>query len=178
MKSKQKLLLLKDITDLGRSGELVLVKPGYARNFLLPKKMAVVADLNTIRMQEKLQKERSIIAAKDKKEALEMAKIIEKVQLSTKVKVDAEGKMYGSVKAQDIVDLFQKQNIELTKKNIGIKKPIKTLGEVEVPIHLKEGVQTKVLLIIEPDKKPKTKEAKEKVKKKKEKKEKLPEEKK
>ncbi|MFA6118589.1 MAG: 50S ribosomal protein L9 [Parachlamydiales bacterium] len=152
MKSKQKLLLLQDREDVGRTGEVVSVKLGYARNFLVPKKIAIIADANTLRMQDKLQKERAIITAQDRKESEELAKIIEPMILSITVKVDPEGKMYGSVSQQDIIDLFAKEKIDLTKKNIAIKKHIKEIGEIQVPIKLKEDVETKVTLKIIPEK--------------------------
>lgn len=150
--SKQKLLLIHDVDDLGKSGEIVLVKAGYARNFLIPKKLAVAATLNTLKTQEKLQKERSVRSVQERKEAEEIAKIIEQMSLSITVKVDAEGKMYGSVSPQDIMDLFEKHNIKLTKRNIGIKKHIKEIGTIEIPVKLKEGVEIKVLLQIVPEK--------------------------
>lgn len=163
--TKQKLLLIEDVEDLGRSGEVVLVKAGYARNFLVPKRFAIVADPNTLKMQEKLRKERAVIAIQEKKESEELAKIIEQMALSITVKVDPEGKMYGSVGPQDIIELIEKHNIKLTKKNIGIKKHIKETGTIEVPIKLKEGVETKISLQIIPEKVEKISEEKKEEKK-------------
>ncbi len=164
--TKQKLLLIKDVEELGRSGEVVLVKAGYARNFLIPKKFGIIADLNTLKIQEKLRKERAIKAVQEKKEAEELVKIIEPMTLSITVKVDPEGKMYGSVGPQDIIDLFEKHFIKLTKKNIGIKKHIKEVGITQIPIKLKEGVETKVSLQIIAEKIEKPKEEKKEEKKK------------
>ncbi|NGX63603.1 MAG: 50S ribosomal protein L9 [Candidatus Anoxychlamydiales bacterium] len=152
MKSKQKLLLLKDVEDLGKSGDVVAVKPGFARNFLLPKKCAMYADPNTLKMQDRLKKERAIISAEEKKEAVALAKLIEPMTLSITVKADPDGKMFGSVSAQDIATLFEDHKIKLTKKNILLKKPIKEVGTFEIPIKLKEDVETKVTLTIIPEK--------------------------
>jgi len=152
MKSKIKLLLLKDVEDLGRSGEVASAKPGYARNYLVPYKFAVVATPNTLKMQEKLQKERAIKAVEEKKEAEELAKTLESITLSTTVKVDPEGKMYGSVTQQDIVNLLSQQNVVLSKKNIDMKKPIKEVGTFDIPLKLKENVQAKVSLQVIPEK--------------------------
>lgn len=152
MKSKLKLLLLKDVEDLGRSGEVALAKPGYARNYLIPQKLAVFADPNTLKMQEKLKKERSIMAVEEKKEAEALAKTIEPMTLSITVKADVDGKMYGSVNAQDIANLFEAHSIKLLKKNIILKKPIKEVGDFEIPILLKEGVEIKVTLKVIPEK--------------------------
>ena len=166
MKPKQKLLLLEDVEDLGKRGEVVAVKAGYARNFLFPKNFGVIADPNTLKMQERLQKERAIKAAGEKKESAALAKIIESIALSITVKVDSEGKMYGSVSSQDVVHLLEKHNIKLSKKNILLRKHIKETGTIEIPIKLKEEVETKVTLNIIPEqiKKP-TEEKKQKPKK-------------
>lgn len=137
---KQNLLLIVDVDDLGRSGEIVSVKPGFARNFLLPKKLAYVATPHTMLMQKKLQEERAKIAVIDKKEAEELSKAIEQFTLETHVKVDPEGKMYGSVTAQDIVTLLEAKEIKLDKRNILIKNPIKSTGTFEITLRLKEGV--------------------------------------
>ena len=122
MKSKLKLLLLKDVEDLGRSGEVALAKPGYARNYLIPQKLAVFADPNTLKMQERLQKERAVKSIEEKKEAGALAKVIEPMTLSITVKADVDGKMFGSVSSQDIATLFEAHSIKLTKKNIVLKK--------------------------------------------------------
>ncbi len=174
MKSKLKLLLLKDVQDLGKSGEIVSVKPGYARNYLIPQKRAIFATAATLKMQKKLQEERALRALEEKKEAQALAKIIEPMTLSITVKADADGKMFGSVSSQDIVNLFEKYSIKLTKKNIVLKRPIKEVGVFEIPILLKEGVETKVTLKIvgekikkpalEKEKKKKTKVKKEQTK--------------
>ena len=167
MKSKLKLLLLKDVEDLGKKGEVVAVKPGYARNYLLPKKTAVFAAPNALRMQEKLQKERAIKSLEEKKEADALAKVIEQIALSITVKADVDGRMFGSVNAQDIAKLFEPHSIKLTKKNIVLKKPIKEVGVFEIPILLQEGVETKITLTVIGEKIKKSALEKEKEKKKK-----------
>lgn len=139
---RQQLLLIDDVDDLGSSGEIVSVKAGYARNFLIPQKKAVIASKETLRMQERLKKERAIKAEKDKKEAEELATIIQGKVLSIDVKVDPEGKMYGSVAARDIVELFAKEGINIEKKFVQLKHPMKEIGAFEISLRLKEGVMT------------------------------------
>jgi large subunit ribosomal protein L9 len=142
-----KLLLIEDVEDLGRSGEVVNVRPGYARNFLLPRGFAVIADKGTLRMQARLQKEREERAAQDKAEALKSADALSGITLSTIVKVDHEGHMYGSVTAHDIVELLQAQaNIALEKRAIALKHPIKEVGVHTIHIKLKEGVTADITL--------------------------------
>lgn len=146
-KQKNQILLLEDVDALGRSGEIVTVKPGYARNFLLPKKKAVVAEKHLVRLQERLKEERAKQAAADKKESEALAKSLADKVLKTQVKIDAEGHMYGSVSQADIVKLFKEQlNIELDRRNILLPKPIKKTGEFEVELKLKEGVPAKIRL--------------------------------
>lgn len=138
-----KLLLIEDVEVLGRSGEIVSVKPGYARNYLLPQGLAVIANKQTLRQQERLKEERQKRAFEDKKESEQIAAQIEEITLITVVKVDHEGHMYGSVSAHEIVHLLQEQhNITLDKKNIQLKHPIKTTGIHPIPVKLKEGITT------------------------------------
>ncbi len=142
-----KLLLIKDVEDLGRSGDIVSVKPGYARNFLLPSKFAVLADKNALRMQARLQEERAKKALADKQESDAIAASLEGVVLTTIVKVDHDGHMYGSVSAHDVIVLLQEQaNIALEKRSIGLKHAIKKTGVHEIPVKLKEGVTSQVTL--------------------------------
>jgi large subunit ribosomal protein L9 len=136
------LLLIKDVDDLGRSGDVVKVKPGYARNFLLPNGMGVVADKNALRMQARLQEERMRKAAEDRSAAEALAKIIEGATLTAIVKVDAEGHMYGSVSQLDIVHLMDEQKkVVIEKKNVQLKHPIKSTGIHQIPLRLSEGVE-------------------------------------
>lgn len=137
---KQKLLLLEDVEDLGRSGEIVEVKSGYARNFLIPKKKATIAKKHTIALQKKLVEEREKKAVLDKKEAEELVAKLEKIVIEKEVKVDPEGRMYGSVGILDILQLLEKENIKLKKKDVLLKKPIKETGVFDIDFKLKEGV--------------------------------------
>lgn len=149
---KTKLLLIHDVEDLGRSGEVVDVKPGFARNYLLPQGFAVNADTYTLRMQQKLKEEREKQAAVDRKESEEIAKSLEGVVLSTVVKVDQEGHMFGSVSQLDIIKLLKdERGIELTKKMVKLPHPIKTTGVHDIELKLKEDVPVTIALKVVPD---------------------------
>jgi large subunit ribosomal protein L9 len=148
---KQQLLLLEDVDSLGKKGEIVNAKRGYIRNFLLPKNLGVIATTNMLRKQERLRAERDKQAIIDRKESEELAKQIETINLETKVKVDLEGHMYGSVTAANIATLFQERGLPLERRNIGVTKPIKTTGAHKIPIKLKEGVELTVVLHILPE---------------------------
>jgi large subunit ribosomal protein L9 len=137
---KQQYLLIDDVEDVGRSGELISVKSGFARNYLLPRSLAVPASAHTLRMQVKLVEERAKKAAVDKKEAEDQAAKFQGLVLKITVKVDPEGHMYGSVGASDIIELFSKEGIAVGKRNIGLNKPIKTTGVHPMTLKLKEDV--------------------------------------
>lgn len=145
-----KLLLIDDVEDLGRSGDIVSVKPGYARNRLIPMGAAVIADKNALKRQARLQEERIQKAADDKSQAEGIAKDVEGKTIKTHVKVDHDGHMYGSVSIADIVQLMQEQTqIQLEKRWLQLKAPIKKTGLYNIVLKLSEGVtsafQLKVL---------------------------------
>lgn len=147
-----KLLLIQDVEDLGRSGEIVNVKDGYARNFLIPRKLGVKADKNALRRQVALQEARLQQAVVDKEDSEKLATSLQNIILEIEVKVDPEGHMYGSVNQADIVRLLkEQQNIELEKKFIVLKQPIKQVGLHNIELRLKEGVLGSFNLRIYPE---------------------------
>ncbi len=137
---KQRYLLTQDVEDIGRSGELISVKPGFARNYLLPRQKAVLATKHTLRMQVKLQEERKKKASIDRQEAEEFAKKFDGITLTTTVKVDPEGNMYGAVGSSDLIKLFKEEGIVVDRRQIGLNKSIKQLGIHHMTLKLKEGV--------------------------------------
>jgi large subunit ribosomal protein L9 len=148
---KQQLLLLEDVEALGKKGEIVSAKPGYVRNFLLPQGYAVIASANTLRKQERLRAEREKQAIIDRKESEELAAQIGSITLDTRVKVDPEGHMYGSVSAGDIALLFQERGLPVDKKSVQLTKPIKETGVHKISLKLKEGIMVTCNLNIIPE---------------------------
>lgn len=148
---KQQLLLLQDVEALGKKGEIVSAKPGYVRNFLLPKGMAVIASANTLRKQMRLKEEREKQAIIDRKESEELAAQIQSITLETRVKVDPEGHMYGSVSAADIAQLLQDKGLPIEKKSVLVTKPIKETGVHKISLKLKEGITVVCQLSIIPE---------------------------
>ena len=150
--TKPQLLLLEDVTNLGRKGDLTIAKPGFVRNFLLPQKKAVIADKRTIRMQERLQEERAKQAAQDKKDAEVLADKLKDLTLSMTVKTDSQGHLYGSVAAIDIVKVLAGEGYEIYRKNFVVAKSIKTVGLYEIQLRLKENVPATFKLKVKGDK--------------------------
>ena len=148
--AKTQLLLLEDVVNLGRKGELASAKPGFVRNYLLPQKKAVIADKRTIRMQEQLQVERAAQSAKDKKDSQALAARLKEKTLTTKVKNDSQGHLYGSVASSDIVKILEEQeSVTIERKNVILPKPFKTVGNFDVHLRLKEDVAATFKLKIE-----------------------------
>lgn len=133
-------LLIEDVQDLGRSGEVHRVAPGFARNYLMPQGFAVVADKNTLRRQAQLKEMRQKRAEADRAESEKLASSLEGVVLGCIVKVDPNGHMYGSVSAADIVKLFEERGIAIEKRYVDLAHPIKTTGVHTISLRLKEGV--------------------------------------
>ncbi len=141
------LLLLEDVLNLGQKGDLVQAKPGFIRNFLLPKGKALLADKRTVRMQNRLKEERAKQALLDKKESEELSAKIKDTEVGIKVKTDKEGNLYGSVTALDIVKLLEQEKIiSCERRSVILSKPIKKVGTVKVELRLKEGVSTSFFL--------------------------------
>lgn len=148
---QNQLLLLDDVDNVGRSGDLVAVRPGFARNYLLPQKKAVVADKYTLKLQAKLKEERAKKAEVDKKDALLIAERIAPMELTMVVKVDPDGHMYGSVAAVDIVKLLEGEKIHIERRNVALQQPIKDLGVHTIQLKLKEGIPASFRLKLESD---------------------------
>lgn len=134
------ILLLEDVHDLGRAGEVHRVAPGYARNFLMPQGLAAVADKNTLRKQKRLQEERAKRAESDRAEAEKLASALEGLALTCIVKVDPQGHMYGSVSATDVQKLFEHQGHHVEKRWIHLPHAIKETGIYDLSLRLKEGI--------------------------------------
>lgn len=148
---RRQLLLLEDVDGLGRQGDVVTPKPGFTRNYLLPQKKAVVADKNTLRMRSKLQAEREVRAAVDRKEAEAQAAQLVGLVVKTEVKVDTEGKMYGSVPASDIVKLLADKGFSIERRQILLSYAIKALGTHTINLRLKESVPASFKLEVLPE---------------------------
>lgn len=147
---KNQMLLLDDIDGLGKKGEIVTVKPGFARNFLLPQKKAVIAEKHLVKLQDRLRKERAKKSAEDQQVAIHLSKQLEGKSIKTKVKVDVSGHMYGSVSSTEVAQLCNDQlGTSFDRKNIGITRPIKKLGTYEIDLKFDEGVTGKIFLQIE-----------------------------
>jgi large subunit ribosomal protein L9 len=132
-------ILRDDLDNLGKSGEVVNVKPGYARNYLLPRGLAVKATASDV---ARVQHEKRVIAAraaKMSKEAQAEADRLSQVAVSIARAVGEEDKLYGSVTSRDIAEALHAQGVTVDSKKIHLEEPIKTLGLTEVAVKLGRG---------------------------------------
>ena len=136
----KKLVLKETVPFLGDVGDVVEVKDGYARNYLIPRQKALRALSHNIELMQRKKQQLEIRAAKDRSKAEAAAEKIEGVVCSITVKVSEEKKLYGSVSVKDIVEELAAKNIEVEKKMVLLKEPIKALGTYAVPIRLFKDV--------------------------------------
>lgn len=145
-----KIVLRKDLENLGEIDDVVKVAGGYARNFLLPKKLAVLATKSELAAVEKRSAEKEKRQAAKKADAEQLAQKLADLELKVLVDASPEGKLFGSVTAQDIADAVKDASgIELPRKKIHLKESIKSLGEYVVPIKLYKEVATEVKVVVE-----------------------------
>ena len=140
MPANIQVILQQDVDKLGKSGELVRVRPGFARNYLLPRQLAVTATSAAVR---RIDHEKAVAAAKaekSKKEARELAAKIDALHIKITTKVGEDGRLFGSVTSKDIENAVKAQGLVVEKKKIELKEPIKAVGEYSLPVHLVSGV--------------------------------------
>jgi len=139
-------ILSEDVQSLGKTGDVVKVKDGYARNFLIPNKKARIATAVNIRRIEQEKKKRDIESAEKCKKAEELSEKLSKVSCTVSVEVNDLDKLYGTVAEVDIVKALEVEGYEIDKKDIIIEKPIEELGIFEVGVKLHPTVTAKIRL--------------------------------
>ena len=131
-----KVILLQDVKGKGKKGQMLEVSDGYARNFMLPKKLAIEATpdaINTMRMNDKATQER---IAREKAAALELSKQLRAMTLTVTAKGGGAGRLFGAVTNQEIANALEKQGVKLDKRKIVIADPIKNVGTYTVNCKL------------------------------------------
>lgn len=134
-------ILLKHVENLGSRGEVVQVQPGFARNYLLPRRIAVRATVGAKRLVEQEARKFQKQDAKARTDAKSIGDRLASAVLTIKVKADEEGKLYGSVGTQEISEALAEQDFQITRKQILLEHPFKALGEVEVVVKLHHDIR-------------------------------------
>lgn len=143
-----KVILLDDIPKVGRRGEVREVSDGYARNYLFPQKLALLVNPGNLRNLEQIKKRQESQAALARAEAETRARAIEALSLSLTRQASEEGRLYGSVGAQDVVAFLAQHGFTIEKRRVGLQEPIKALGEYTVPIRLHPDVTAQFRVIV------------------------------
>lgn len=144
------IILREDVAGLGIIGDVVKVKPGYARNFLLPRGLAVVADRRNL---GQLEHQKRIIAAKKERERGDIegrAKQIGGLVLETEVRAGKGGRLFGSVTNLDVKKLLDDKGFDIDRRRIELKDPIKEIGDFEVVVRVGQDVAARVKLVVKP----------------------------
>jgi large subunit ribosomal protein L9 len=137
-------ILREDIDKLGTRGQLVKVAPGYARNFLLPNKMAVAATESNKKIVEQERQAHLRREAKVEGEAKDLAKMVSAVTITISQKAGENDQLFGSVTSKDIAEALEQQGYTIERRKIVLDEPIKTLGEFKVPVRLHREVTAEV----------------------------------
>ncbi|RMG96842.1 MAG: 50S ribosomal protein L9 [Deltaproteobacteria bacterium] len=135
------IILTQDVDNLGRAGDIVKVRPGYARNYLLPRGLALVATRGNLAQVEHHRRAIAREQAKIRAELEAKAKQLEGVSVSIARKAGQEDKLFGSVTNKDIAEALAAQNIEIDRKYIQLAEPIRTTGTFEVPVRFSQDIE-------------------------------------
>ncbi|HJZ11471.1 MAG TPA: 50S ribosomal protein L9 [Acidobacteriota bacterium] len=141
-----RIILLEDVERLGKRGAVVNVSDGYGRNFLLPRKLAVVATETNMKQIEQTGKRQKIVEAKESKDAMDLKADLEKVTIAIAMKSGEGDMLFGSVTGAHVAEELEKLGYKIDKRRIEVDEPIKRLGEYEIPVRLHKDVIATVKL--------------------------------
>lgn len=145
-----KVILLEDVKSLGKKGELVEVNDGYARNFILAKKLGVEATAKNMNDLKLKRAHEDKLAAQRLEEAKKFAAELEKVQVTLKIKAGEGGKLFGSISSKEIAQAAKEQlDLEIDKKKLVLSNPIRAVGTTMVPIKLHPKVTGELKVIVQ-----------------------------
>lgn len=137
-------ILKKDIPGLGKSGQIIKVKDGYLRNYLLPNNLAVEASVKNLKIIEEQKQKEQILKEKEKKAALDLAEKLRGFSFNVKKDASEKDVLYGSVTRDDIQKVLRDEGYDMTEEAILLSEPIKNLGIYEIQLQLHPDVLTKV----------------------------------
>ena len=140
------IILMENVEKLGQVGDVVKVKNGYARNYLLPRQLGMPATTGNIKRIEKEKAKRLAAWEADKKIAEQKAEILSKVSLTIAVEVNDQEKLYGAIAESDILDALSHENQTIERKSLVIEKPIDALGIFEIGVKVHPEVIAKIRL--------------------------------
>jgi large subunit ribosomal protein L9 len=145
-------VFIKDIPKVVRKGDVKNVKDGYFQNYLLPRKLAVIATAAKIKEAEEIRKKQLVEKEKIKEQSHDLKKKLDGYEITIKMKAKGD-KLYGSIGEKEITDIIEKElKIRLGKEHVKLSEHIKVAGSYEIPVKLTEGVEAKVMLTVKGEK--------------------------
>ena len=141
-----KVILLRDVESLGSAGEVVQVKSGFARNFLIPQRQALVASDTNVAQFESKRKQHAAVSERERRAAEAIAKQLEADSITAQVRVGEEDRLFGSVTVQNIADLLAEKDYDIDRRAIQLEEPIRALGVYTIDVRLHADVTAKVKL--------------------------------
>lgn len=147
-----KILLTQDVENLGKAGDIKKVPDGYARNFLIPRGMAVLATEGAVKKARLRGKAEAKRQRQAEEEAASLAEILWQLTLTFKAKAGEKGRLYGSITSADIVEALERQTGRaFDKRKVQLKGAIHELGEHRVPIKLMTNIMPEITVVVEPE---------------------------
>ena len=143
MSSNVQVVLTEDLPNVGESGELVRVKPGYARNFLIPRGLAALATKNNVKRIEHEKRVAAARAVKARAEAETLAKRLGTIRLTLNAKTGEDEKMYGSITSRDVEEALIESGFEIDRRKI-VMEPIKALGDHKITVKIAAGIDAEI----------------------------------
>ncbi len=142
-------ILRQDYEELGLEGDIVSVAKGYARNFLIPKGIALEATPQNIKTLEQQKRKIEVKRLKAKEQAEKLKAQVEELTVTLRQKAGEEGKLYGSVTSMDIAAELERKGVVIDRRKVVLDKPIKTVGEYDVPLRLYPEVMAALKVVVE-----------------------------
>ncbi len=139
-----KVILTEDVDRLGDAGEIVAVKDGFARNFLLPRQLALIANKGDMAVYKEVRRQRDEQRSRAKREAEVLAEALGKVSCNVPVTAGEGDRIFGSVTAQQIADLLKEQGFDIDRRIVQLEEPIRALGVYDVVLRLHPEVEAKI----------------------------------
>ncbi len=141
-----KIILREDLKKLGKCGEVVEVRDGYARNYLIPRNLAIPATKGNLKAIEEVVRQKGLKDNKSRRKDERLKAEIEKISVTAEVTVGEEDKVFGSVTTQNIADLLKGKGFEIDRHKIDLKEPLKALGVYTIPLKISSEVEANLKL--------------------------------
>ena len=138
------IILTQDVDSLGPAGQVVQVSPGYARNYLFPKRLAMPSTPANLKKVAEESRQEGTRVARERAKLIKVGEKLKKVSVTTAVKVGEDDKVFGSITSQTIADLLAKQGYEFDRRDINLEEPLKALGQYDVEVKLGHGVSSAI----------------------------------